>query len=1328
MPGMKISDVGRFKVLLCLTVVLLCLPALGEERTCLTMEEHQRLLLEDPLYFQNRQQIEDFTKWYVDNLKQTAAGMRAGVIKIPVVVHVVWNTSTENISDAQIKSQIKVLNEDYRRLNSDASKVPTEFKSVAADTRIEFQLAVRDPDCNTTTGITRTKTTVTSFTKPKKNDVKYTSKGGHDAWPRDKYLNLWVCDLASPLLGFAQFPGGPAATDGVVIDYAYFGNTGTATSPYDLGRTATHEVGHWLNLYHTFRAGENAKGEELTGCKGTTSKTCAKEGDEVCDTSPTGQVNTGCPSYPQNTCTETPKDSNDQTINYMDYVNDACMYMYTAGQAARMDAALHGPRSAILGSDGLIPPPSEKKDLWMQDTPADTGKEPNPSTDAMYRSDDIFVRHNNDGKSINEHQNPVYKTSGSNYVYVRVRNRGCNQTETGTLKLYWAKASTALGWPSPWDGSVTTPALMGGKVGEIPVSVPAGGFKIVEFTWPVPNPADYASFGADKSHFCLLARIETSTTSPYGMTYTEGSNLDTNVRNNNNIVWKNVTVTEKTQGGAKTGSVTVGSISADATEAKFVFEAPTEDEERSIFNYGTVLVNLGPDVFNKWQNGGAFGNGIQIVHADTIQILTDGAWIGGVEFHQDELYTIQVEFHPYEPIPTENNIFFLDVSQYDTHGFADEFLGGQRFIIKSVPGEGVYPGLVGVDIGGSQPAGSVLPSPICWDITAGGADIWGTADQFFYAYASWPAGAIDPMPVSGNFTAVVAWKSRQPMPTAHEWAKAGIMIRQNLEPGSPHVMVVGTPANGVAMQGRDTPNGESWNIPLGGDYGPSDTVWLRLDRVGNTFTGSYAIGGETPPEVWIGSGSHEFPFPDGLIPGLATTSHEQGVPIEVTYTDLYIGPYLGPSVLAEPELPGAPAGGHGYMGIREVIDNGEIRDQDACYGSLGSGIGTIVDYAMPVLNIHDSDGYGNYGNDNVFGVVTAGHRDHGTVDDISLIARGAIQIPAGQSGPWTFGFNSDDGCTLQLPGHDFISATNGEIVNFEGGAALRFYGGRGAADTLGVINLPEGNHPFWLTYHEGVGGAAVEFFAARGVHTTFDPSVFKLVGHTSIGTVPVPGFCDEVIMAATLPGVWGQIDSIQDAMEAVAEGEAHGTNSIRGCVVVNHSDPEDGAADPDASGSFGADQVFPNDRPGDDDDFAVMVEGLLDIPAAGVYQIGFNSDDGAGIQIFGQRWHGIVPGSDASAVITGDTDDWLITDAVTGWSWTAGEIEFEAPGCYEFRAIMFERGGGSFFEMFGRGVSPTTGRPDPTWHLLEMGGARMIRDSGGLQLVGPSTAECFPDC
>jgi pregnancy-associated plasma protein-A len=158
--------------------------------------------------------------------------------------------------------------------------------------------------------------------------VKFKSQGGVDAWPSDAYLNLWVCSLGGGLLGYAQFPGGPAATDGVVILNKAFGTTGTATAPFDLGRTAVHEVGHWLNLRHIWGDTED--------CSGT---------DFVADTPNAQHPNFGKPSFPHISCSNGP--SGDMFMNYMDYVDDDSMVMFTAGQVARMRTALDGPRGAI---------------------------------------------------------------------------------------------------------------------------------------------------------------------------------------------------------------------------------------------------------------------------------------------------------------------------------------------------------------------------------------------------------------------------------------------------------------------------------------------------------------------------------------------------------------------------------------------------------------------------------------------------------------------------------------------------------------------------------------------------------------------------------------------------------------------------------------------------------------------------------------------------------------------------------------------------------------------------------------------------------------------
>jgi len=189
-------------------------PEAPTKRKCGVMEVHRRLLTESASYVRERNQIENLALAYKTGLRAVS---RTEIVRIPVVVHVLWNKEEQDISDDQIQSQIDVLNEDFRKLNSDISQVPSVWSNLTADLGIEFFLATKDPDGNPTTGITRTQTSSVSFGTNDK--MKSTSAGGKDAWPTDRYLNIWVCQLGGGLLGYAQFPGGPAETDGVVVTH-----------------------------------------------------------------------------------------------------------------------------------------------------------------------------------------------------------------------------------------------------------------------------------------------------------------------------------------------------------------------------------------------------------------------------------------------------------------------------------------------------------------------------------------------------------------------------------------------------------------------------------------------------------------------------------------------------------------------------------------------------------------------------------------------------------------------------------------------------------------------------------------------------------------------------------------------------------------------------------------------------------------------------------------------------------------------------------------------------------------------------------------------------
>ncbi|HHG84036.1 MAG TPA: PKD domain-containing protein, partial [Bacteroidetes bacterium] len=257
---------------------------------------------------------------------------------IPTVVHVVQLTSQDLISDACVQSQIDVINEDFQKLNADTNLVPASFLPVLGNVEVEFCLATKDPNGNVTTGINRVVSPFANHNKGTEED----SLKGLIQWPPSQYLNIWVVVDMGNLLGYATFPSelaGSPHRDGVVLNGTYLGRGGncSAQSPFDLGRTATHEIGHWLGLFHTFQG----------GCAGTSASNCAIAGDNVCDTPPTSSSTFGCPAT-KNTCTETPTDMDDMTMNYMDYVNDICMYMFTNGQATRMQAVLGSVRSVLV--------------------------------------------------------------------------------------------------------------------------------------------------------------------------------------------------------------------------------------------------------------------------------------------------------------------------------------------------------------------------------------------------------------------------------------------------------------------------------------------------------------------------------------------------------------------------------------------------------------------------------------------------------------------------------------------------------------------------------------------------------------------------------------------------------------------------------------------------------------------------------------------------------------------------------------------------------------------------------------------------------------------
>ena len=287
------------------------------QKVCSSSFNPSLVQISDNARYQRYTQIEQFILAYRNSLSSSNGRLinANSLITIPVVVHVLHGGEVigfgRNISVAQVQSQIDVLNEDFRRLNADRVNTPAGFQTVASDVSIQFQLACVDPNGNATNGISRRQTTTAAFSS--NDNIKSTTLGGEDAWPTSRYLNIWVSNLTGGTLGYAQFPFDYSTkpnTDGIVVKTTAFGRVGNVTTPFHLGRTASHEVGHWLNLFHIW-------GDDGNACTGT---------DQCNDTPNQGDETYGC--YPLNTVNPDGTDACSPTapgkmwMNYMDYTDD----------------------------------------------------------------------------------------------------------------------------------------------------------------------------------------------------------------------------------------------------------------------------------------------------------------------------------------------------------------------------------------------------------------------------------------------------------------------------------------------------------------------------------------------------------------------------------------------------------------------------------------------------------------------------------------------------------------------------------------------------------------------------------------------------------------------------------------------------------------------------------------------------------------------------------------------------------------------------------------------------------------------------------------------
>jgi hypothetical protein len=336
-------------LLICLLLATTLLRVNAQEK-CYTAIRRAKITTENPGLKSLLEQKEQVLQQIIT---EKSYQKRANII-VPVVVHVVYKLDEENISDDQIHSQIQVLNDDFGFNNTNKLDVSHAFYKYCGASGIEFKLANIDPTGKPTNGITRTKTNKDFWKEAEFEDVKFTDYGGINSWDPTSYLNIWVANLddSSNVLGFAIFPDELSTYpeyDGLVIRHEAFGTKGTAgTNGFEFashGRTTTHEIGHWFNLFHIW-------GDTLCG------------NDMVADTEPADSANHACPSFPlhpKNSCGSS--ENGEMFMNYMDYTSDECMNMFTIGQIERMKAALSTYRSKLITSKGYSTAALAENDL-----------------------------------------------------------------------------------------------------------------------------------------------------------------------------------------------------------------------------------------------------------------------------------------------------------------------------------------------------------------------------------------------------------------------------------------------------------------------------------------------------------------------------------------------------------------------------------------------------------------------------------------------------------------------------------------------------------------------------------------------------------------------------------------------------------------------------------------------------------------------------------------------------------------------------------------------------------------------------------------------------
>jgi len=330
-------------------------------------------------------------------------------------------------------------------------------------------------------------------------------------------------------------------------------------------------------------------------------------------------------------------------------------------------------------------------DLYVRDSPEDIGSEPNVETaNAMgvnfWSSSDIWIRQTNDGL-INQFSEPIeYTASIPNYIYVRVKNRGC-ASETANLRLYWASAGTGLGWPIDWVNNNNTypgctAAIYGNEITpSTSITVPGQSEQIYVIPWQPNNPDNYSCF-TDPFHFCLLARIETSPLSPYGMTFPEGTSVWANTKDNNNIAWKNIIINNDIPGMVRPfGTSIIRNTVEKTTFIKLNFISRPDDIGQDLSKFKSIRLFFTKDFIRRWAEGGKRGKDVVLINDSVIEVTSSNATMEHIFLRYNEIGSVSLSLLPKkEPVLSNENYFNFDIVQYSEEGKVPQ--GGITYQIK----------------------------------------------------------------------------------------------------------------------------------------------------------------------------------------------------------------------------------------------------------------------------------------------------------------------------------------------------------------------------------------------------------------------------------------------------------------------------------------------------------------------------------------------------------------------------------------------------------------------------------------------------------------------